>query len=364
VGDDVSSYSAVELAWEGKAGWIEGSNLAGVERVFDYRPMKEVATIGSKPWTLLVGIDASEALAPIHSLTVEFAIGLVAILLACILLSRQLAVSIRQPVQHLVHFAADVGKGDLQKRVAIGGRDEMGQLGGALNRMVTGLEERDRVKEIFGRYVTAKVSEKILQGNLNLGGELRNLTVLISDIRNFTAMSESMAAEEVVAFLNDYFSEMVEAVFEESGVLDKFIGDGLLAVYGSLDETPDHPRRAVRTALRMQARVEKINRERAAVGKPPIAIGIGIHTDEVVVGNIGSRRRLEYTVIGDGVNTCSRIESLNKEFGTTILITESTHAALGDEFECRPMPEAHLKGKTHAPKVYEVVGVKAETAQS
>jgi class 3 adenylate cyclase len=210
--------------------------------------------------------------------------------------------------------------------------------------------------------VTTKVSEKILQGNLKLGGELRNLTVLISDVRNFTAMSEKMAAEEVVAFLNHYFSEMVEAVFEESGVLDKFIGDGLLAVYGSLDETPDHPRRAVRTALRMKERVEKINDERAAVGKPPIAIGIGIHTDDVVVGNIGSRRRLEYTVIGDGVNTCSRIESLNKEFDTTILITESTYAELGDEFVCRPMPEAHLKGKTNVPKVYEVVSEKTPAA--
>jgi class 3 adenylate cyclase len=210
--------------------------------------------------------------------------------------------------------------------------------------------------------VTTSVSEEILRGNINLGGERRNLTILISDIRNFTTMSESLPPEEVVSVLNCYFTEMVDAVFAHSGILDKFLGDGLLAVFGALEESADHARRAVLTALRMTELLAKINDERAKTGKPPLAIGIGIHTDDVVIGNIGSRRRLEYTVIGDGVNTCSRIESLNKEFGTTILITESTYAALGDEFVCRPMPEAHLKGKTRAPRLFEVVSTKRKAA--
>lgn len=362
VGKDVSKFEAIQDAWQGKSGWVEAPNDAGVDRLFVYRPMPKIATVESKPWVLLAGIDISEAFAPIHSLTVEYVLGFVAILVACVLLSRQLAVSIRQPVQELVEFAHRVGSGDLRQRVAIKGRDEMGQLAGALNEMVAGLEERDRVKEIFGRYVTTSVSEDILQGNIKLGGERRNLTMLISDVRNFTTMSESLPPEEVVGFLNDYFSDMVEAVFEHGGILDKFLGDGLLAVFGALEESPDHARRAVLTALRMKELVEKINERRAAVHKPPVAIGIGINTDDVVVGNIGSRRRLEYTVIGDGVNTCSRVESLNKEFGTAILITESTYAALGDEFVCRLMPEARLKGKTHVPKVYEVVGLKTQAA--
>ncbi len=167
-----------------------------------------------------------------------------------------------------------------------------------------------------------------------------------------------MAPEEVVSFLNDYFSEMVDAVFEHGGVLDKFIGDGMLAVFGSLDEEPDHARRAVRAALRMKVLLAKLNGERSVAGRLPIGIGIGIHTDDVIVGNIGSRRRLEYTVIGDGVNTCSRVESLNKEFGTTILITEATHAEVGDEFECRLMPETALRGKAKALRVYEVTSRK------
>jgi len=215
------------------------------------------------------------------------------------------------------------------------------------------------VKEVFGRYIATQVSDKILKGQVNLGGEARRVTILFSDIRNFTGMSEQMTPQQVVGFLNDYFSEMVDAVFEQGGVLDKFMGDGLMAVFGSLGDQPDHPRRAVLAALRMKALLAKINGERAMAGRAPIAIGVGIHTDEVIVGNIGSRKRLEYTVVGDGVNTTSRLQTLNKEFGTTILISETTYAAIKDEFECRMMPEAQLRGKTKELRFYEVVSMGA-----
>ncbi len=177
-------------------------------------------------------------------------------------------------------------------------------------------------------------------------------------------LAEIMPAEQIVEFLNDYFSEMVDAVFEQSGVLDKFMGDGMLCVFGSLDEASDHPRRAVMAGLRMKALLAKINGERTMAGMAPIAIGIGIHTDDVIVGNIGSRRRLEYTVIGDGVNTCQRVEAANKEFGTTILITETTYEAVGEEFECRPMPEATLKAKTKTPRLYAVLSARAPSAST
>ncbi len=159
-------------------------------------------------------------------------------------------------------------------------------------------------------------------------------------------------------FLNDYFSEMVEAVFEYGGVLDKFMGDGMLAVFGSFGDEPDHPRRAVMAALRMKALLGKINGRRGIVGKAPINIGIGIHTDEVIVGNIGSYKRLQYTVIGDGVNTTSRLEALNKIFDSTILISASTYEEVSDLFECRLMPEAQIRGKTKAMKTYEVLSIR------
>lgn len=253
--------------------------------------------------------------------------------------------------------------GDFTAKVAEG-PDEIGRLGAALNHMTGGLARRDFERELFGRYVTRQVSDRILSGDVNLGGESRRVTILFSDIRGFTAMSERMAPADVVAFLNDYFSEMVEAVFEQGGVLDKFMGDGLMAVFGSMDAMPDHPRRAVLTALRMKALLSKINGERCMHGKPAIGIGIGIHTDDVIVGNIGSRHRLEYTVIGDGVNTCSRVQALNKEFGTTVLITQATFETLKDEFECKAMPEKELRGRTQATKFYEVVHLKTATGSS
>jgi adenylate cyclase len=186
--------------------------------------------------------------------------------------------------------------------------------------------------------------------------------LLFSDIRNFTSMSEEMTPEAIITFLNEYFSEMVEAVFEQNGMLDKFIGDGLMAVFGVFDDANDHPRRAVVAALRMKALLGKINGERSVAGKPPIAIGIGIHSDEVIVGNIGSRRRLEYTVVGDGVNVSSRLQGLNKEYGTTILVSETTFDALKEEFEFREMPQAKLRGRTKDLKFYEVISAKAVAA--
>ncbi|MGH7355927.1 MAG: adenylate/guanylate cyclase domain-containing protein [Candidatus Rokuibacteriota bacterium] len=359
VNDDVSSYPAVQAALRGKTATSVTVNLIGTEMLMVGRPFQSPATIHPKPWVLLAERELVEALAPIRALRLKFALAAVAAALACLAVAGVLSRAVTRPLHDLLDTVQQVRAGDLSAHTAVTGRDEIGHFGEAFNEMVKGLQDRDRIKEIFGRYVTTQVSQEILSKQVTLGGERRRVTMLISDIRNFTSMSEAMTPEQIITFLNDYFTEMVDAVFEHHGVLDKFLGDGMLAVFGSLDEGAGHERRAVLSALRMKALLAKVNGERSIVGKPPIAIGIGIHTDEVIVGNIGSRKRLEYTVIGDGVNTCSRVEGLNKEFGTTILITDSTYAAIRDEFECREMPEAQLKGKTHVPRVYEVTSAKA-----
>lgn len=324
-----------------------------------YRPVKSPATINPKPMMLLTEISQAEAEATLRSLRARFLIMVIALAVACLVVSQQLSLYVQKPIRELVHVTDRIQQGDLSTEAHITGQDEIGQLGTAFNNMVRGLQEREKVKAVFGQYVATQVSEKVLKGEINLGGESRNVTILFSDIRNFTSMSEQMTPTQVVGFLNEYFSEMVEAVFAEGGVLDKFIGDGMMAVFGSFEDTPDHAQRAVRAGLRMKSLLAKINGERSMKGKPPIAIGIGIHTDEVIVGNIGSAKRLQYTAIGDGVNTCSRVESLNKEFGTTILITENTYQLVKDQFECRQMPEAHLKGKSKPLQFYEVLSVKA-----
>jgi class 3 adenylate cyclase len=358
-GEDVSRYTAVREARAGRSGWIIEKNAAGVRRLFVYRPVKNPATVSPRPWVVVAEMDETEALAPVRSFRLQvFAIAAI-VVAVCLAVAYQVSLYLKRPLNELLTFAQRVRSGDLTARAHPEGRDEMARLETALNEMVLGLQERDRVKEVFGRYVTTQVSEELLKGSIALGGERRRVTMLFSDIRNFTSMAEIMPAEQIVEFLNDYFSEMVDAVFEYGGVLDKFMGDGMLCAFGSVGLEPDHPRRAVMAGLRMKALLAKINGERMVAGKPPIAIGIGIHTDDVIVGNIGSRRRLEYTVIGDGVNTCQRVEAANKELGTTILITETTHEAVREEFECRLMPEAALRGKTKTPRLFEVLSARA-----
>ena len=355
---DISGYAAVREGRQGRAGWVLDSPR-GIRKLMVYRPVNNPATVNQRPWVVVAEMDEREALLPLRNFRLQV-LGIAAVvILVCVGVAYQVSLYLKRPVNDLLQFAQRVRGGDLTARAPARGRDEIARLEMALNEMVAGLQERDRVKEVFGRYVTTQVSEEVLKGSLHLGGERRRVTVLFSDIRNFTNMAEAMPAEQIVEFLNDYFSEMVDAVFEQGGVLDKFMGDGMLCAFGSVDEAADHPRQAVMAALRMKALLAKINGERTVMGKPPIAIGIGIHTDDVIVGNIGSRRRLEYTVIGDGVNTCQRVEAANKEFGTTILITESTYDAVRGDFECRPMPEASLKGKTKTPRLYEVVSAHA-----
>lgn len=359
VNDDVSSYEAVQRALRGEKGSVSAVNKAGQEKLMFYRPVKSPASVNPKPLALLTEIDQSEADAPLLTLRTQFAVAVAVIAFGCVIIALGLSSYIRRPLAGVVQMTERVEQGDLTAQLAVHGRDEIGRLERALNKMVAGLQERDRVKQVFGQYVATQVSEKVLQGAVNLGGESRFVTVLFSDIRNFTTMSEEMTPQQVVTFLNNYFTEMVEAVFEQGGVLDKFLGDGLMAVFGSFGDVPDHAERAVRAGLRMKALLAKINGELAMRGKPPISIGIGIHSDDVVVGNIGSNKRLQYTAVGDGVNTCSRVESLNKELGTTILITKSTYELVKDVFECRFVNEVPVKGKTKPLQVYEVLSVKA-----
>ena len=360
---DFSSYAPVQLAWQhGGVGKVVAPNMDGKMRLFVYRAMTNPGVLAKRPWVLLTEINQAEENAPLKQLQTELAVGLLLLVVGSLAIAHRMSRSLQEPLDALGAFARTIGAGDFTGRVAIGGKDVAGRLGDTLNTMAAGLLERDHVKEVFGRYIATQVSDKILKGQVNLGGEVRTVSILFSDIRNFTTMSEQMTPQQVVVFLNDYFTEMVDAVFEQDGVLDKFLGDGLMAIFGGLGDQPDHPRRAVLAALRMKSLLAKINGDRAMAGKPPIAIGIGVHTDEVIVGNIGSRKRLEYTVVGDGVNTSSRLQGLNKEFGTTILISDTTYAAVKDEFECRQMPEAQLRGKTRELRFYEVLSLKAEAA--
>jgi len=262
------------------------------------------------------------------------------------------------PINVLVDIARKIGKGDLEQKVEMKRKDELGELGNTFNEMIKGLKDRDFIKDTFGRYVSKQVAEAILNGRLELGGERKRATVLISDIRNFTAISEKFPPEEVVDFLNEYFSEMVSVVTKYEGTLDKFIGDALLAVFGAPIAHPDDAKRAVFVALEMQEKLKEFNKKRVKKGKSAIRIGIAVHTGNLVAGNIGSEVRMEYTVIGDTVNLTSRLEPLNKQFGTKILISESTYSEVKDDIEVREIPAVELRGKEEKVKIYDVLGKK------
>lgn len=216
--------------------------------------------------------------------------------------------------------------------------------------------ERKEVELLFGKFVSPQILEKLLadKESTTFAGQRKVMTVLFSDIRGFTRMSEKHPPDVVISILNEYITEMVEVILSYNGTLDKYIGDAIMAFYNDPVEMRDHALKAVLTAKAMKEKLEELNTKWKAEGKETLSIGIGINTGEMIVGHMGSPRLLDYTVIGDNVNLASRIESLTKSYGVTILITESTYEQVKDEVETRFVNEVIVKGKTSSVKIYEV----------
>ena len=221
---------------------------------------------------------------------------------------------------------------------------------------VEGREKR-QVKRLFGRYVSKDIYEQLVADPAlaRLGGQRREMTVLFSDIRGFTTVSEAGQPEQIVALLNAYFTCMVDIVFKHKGTLDKFVGDMVMALFGAPLDDPDHADHAVEAALEMIQELRRLNEQWRKEGTPPLDIGIGINTGPMIAGNIGSEAIMSYTVIGDAVNLGSRLESLNKTYGTNIIVSEATRARLKGDYTLRPLGDVVVKGKTTAVPIFEVV---------
>jgi class 3 adenylate cyclase len=261
-------------------------------------------------------------------------------------LSFVLADSVSAPIVDLRDATRRVGAGDLDTRVPVVSTDETGELAASFNAMVAGLDERERLHAAFGAFVDPALTERILAEGVDLGGEEVELSILVADVRGFTAIAERAAAHELVAHLNELFAAIVPVITRHGGHANKFIGDGLLAVFGAPERHADHAARAV-AAAREIARVV-----RAGAGGD-LRVGVGVNTGRVVVGTVGGGGRRDFTVIGDPVNTAARVEAATRMTGDDILITEATLRALGagdKDFEERP--SVPLKGKAEQVRLY------------
>ncbi|MBF8283417.1 MAG: FtsX-like permease family protein, partial [Anaerolineales bacterium] len=285
--------------------------------------------------------------------------GLIAVL-AGVLLAQGIGGAVTAPVQELVTGARRVARGDLAVRFRADTRDELAQLAGAYNEMVAGLRDRERVRDLFGRYVSREVSEAVLSGRVSLKGERKTITALYVDMRGSTAFAEAHPPEEVMAALNQYFEVVILATETYGGIVNRFVGDEAVCVFGAPTAQPDHAEQAVQAALAMRVGLAYLNQKRAALGLPTLRFGMGINTGDVVAGATGSEERQEYTVIGDAMNLGARIQDLNKTFPEHgILLSGFTLAALGasaEDYEFADLGAVEIRGKSQPVRVYGVVG--------
>ncbi|HEY7540422.1 MAG TPA: adenylate/guanylate cyclase domain-containing protein [Methylomirabilota bacterium] len=302
----------------------------------------------------LPGVDPAAAPGIVENM-LAFIVFIVAVgALAAIGLSLYVAGSVAGPLDQLRRAMRDVEHGDLETRCPVVTNDEIGAVAEGFNRMVGGLREREFLKETFGKYVSREIRDEILAGRVSLEGQAQEVTILFADLRDFTPWVEATSPREVVRDLNAYFAEMDRAIRAHRGLVLQFIGDEIEAAFGAPVADPAHAEMAVRAALEMRRRLQAWNTERVRAGKAPLRHGIGIHTGSVLAGNIGSAERHSYALVGDPVNLASRIQSLNKELGSDILVSGETRRRLDGRFELVPLPAVRVKGKSVEVEVFRL----------
>lgn len=272
------------------------------------------------------------------------------------------SMTLTSPIEKLAEMINLVSKGnfDVKARAQVRSHDEVGDLAEAFDHMTEGLKERDKVKNLFSKFHGSSVAEDLINNDIGVGGQTKDVVVFFSDIRGFTAFSEKRSPEEVVAMLNEYFAVMVKIINSHGGVVDKFIGDAIMAVWGAPKSSDRDAHQAVRACLEMRRALEGLNETRIARGQPAISIGMGLHAGKAISGTIGSDERMEYTVIGNTVNTASRIEASTKAFGSDLLISDTVIELIGEDFKTELAGAAEVKGRSEALKMFKVRGYRAE----
>ncbi len=344
-------YAAAMLTEE--SGFYDiGPGMTGID---SYLAFTRISPPG---WTLAAIMPKKELFAEVEALfqtTILLAVaGIALLLLASVLVAR----SISRPLRRMASETVKVADGDLDIDLTdIKSADEVGQLALAFTKMTEGLRDRDRIKDTFGRYLTQEVVRRLLDSKdgLKLGGEIRELSIMMSDLRGFTALTSTMRPEQVIKFLNRYLGKMVEIILDHHGIIDEIIGDGILAFFGAPETLENHPELAVSCALKMQLAMADINARNEADGLPHLEMGVAVNTGEVVVGNIGSEKRAKYGAVGAQVNFTGRVESFT--VGGQVLISKGTYERLSEKLDVRQILEVEMKGVPGKVKLYDVRGV-------
>jgi class 3 adenylate cyclase len=261
-----------------------------------------------------------------------------------------------RPLNRLTEEIGRVARGDFHIRLPVASDDDIGQIASSFNRMAGELAERERIREMFGRYVSEGVLDQLLKGELELrlGGERREVAILFADIRGFTSLAEALPPEQTTEIVNAYFEAITSPIHAEAGTIVEYLGDGVLAVFGAPIAYEDASERAVRASIQIRHAVSALKARHRETGLPAPEVGMGIHHGPVVVGNIGSSTRMKYGVIGDTVNVAARIQGLTREWAAAILISEAVRRRLGDGVAVAALGAVHVKGRTDAVQLYRV----------
>lgn len=357
----------------GQSGWIEYTDKgqARVGQAFAFEPFG---------WHVLLTEARETFFGPIAEINLQNQIILGFSLLLATILALIFAVFLTRPLQAMVKTMNRIVDGDLSQRVTIEYNDEIGRLAGTFNTMVSELEyatnqiknfafqavlarkNETKIRQVFQKYVPANVIEEFFaKPEQALVGENRDLAVLFSDIRDFTTISEMMVPDHLVEALNRYFSGMVDAVMNRGGIVDKYIGDAIMAFFGAPAKGPNDALASVLCAFEMLAALGRFNQAQREAGAAEFRIGIGINFGLVTVGNIGSERKMDYTVIGDMVNLASRLEGLTKMYRQELIISQRVYQKIGRQIWCRFVDKVQVKGKTFGEPVYTAKARLTET---
>ena len=331
--------------------------VAGESYVTAYRPLHPLITPGRAAIALQRSLEAE--LAPSLLLERFLLILLLASLGVAALIAPMFASNLSRPLRALAEHTKLIGRGDYATRLNLDRADEIGQLAASFNQMSEGLAERDRVRDLLDKNVSPEVAAQLMRDGGALGGEEREVTVLFVDLRSFTRLSESLPPRDVLALLNRFFDRMSGIVEIYHGVVDKYIGDAIMALFGAPVVLPSHADSGILAALEMQSALARLNAELATEGRARLAFGIGINTAKIIAGNIGSSRRLNYSVVGDGVNVAARLQDLTRmsQFRADILVSAATLAAARGRYRVRPLGAAPVRGRDEPVDVYAVEGV-------